>query len=611
MNDSKWSYHFGSIDGFTRSGELRYGEQRFRLPVILDPSDPDGRYGIIPHSWEWEGIGMGLMDIDPPEEVPDILENAHREALIDLDARSLSPIVTSSKTGLFGGYDGNMDRIPAYVLPYFRMVMSDPRKAAKALTTLTLDDPLHMPLFLPGVADSGNLETLFYLGIEIFDTLSARRDGMMGLYHTDTGPISYERLTRTGRMLLSCGCSGCMELAEMPSPVEARKPIIAHNVEQMRRRMAVACLALQEGRLRELVMGRLAGNPVWMSAIRSVEGNADPRLQAMTPSFRAVDSVKITYRDDLNAPDLAGWRRSILGSYRPIEGRSVLLLLPCSQKKPYSTSRTHQRIRDALRGVKGWRMEVQQVVITSPLGAVPMELEDLFPASYYDIPVTGEWFPEELQMTREMVEHIFRSGSYQHVVCFHKEGVEFFPEGLSERIFPGASFVNIYSIADENGDDPYAALSRTLRDLVLPAKRGNYEVEELLSLVRFSLGVDLSPLSGIEVRWSRRGREIRVGKDPLMIFGKGGPVPTLLGGRTIWDLKGELQGKRVIIEDFVPKGTVFSQGITDTMGMIRSGDIVLVGTDGEYRGVGRALVPDVMMKKKIHGPAVKMLHGIR
>jgi predicted RNA-binding protein len=114
-------------------------------------------------------------------------------------------------------------------------------------------------------------------------------------------------------------------------------------------------------------------------------------------------------------------------------------------------------------------------------------------------------------------------------------------------------------------------------------------------------------MENINVKWTRRGKELRLGREPVFVFKKGGPVPTKLGGGLIWKTDGN--GKRVIIDDFKPRGTVFSQGVLGTKGDIRTGDIVLVGSVNSYRGVGRALVPGDIMNMKVRGPAVQMIHS--
>ena len=84
------------------------------------------------------------------------------------------------------------------------------------------------------------------------------------------------------------------------------------------------------------------------------------------------------------------YQERLLTRYRPPPSKRVLLVVPCSKTKPYRNSRSHRRFCSAiddLRGVAG----IHIVSVTSPLGAVPRELEDVPPARDYDIPVTGDW----------------------------------------------------------------------------------------------------------------------------------------------------------------------------------------------------------------------------
>ena len=54
--------------------------------------------------------------------------------------------------------------------------------------------------------------------------------------------------------------------------------------------------------------------------------------------------------------------------------------------------------RSAIRG-----RSVHQVMVTSPLGLVPRELEEQWPAAHYDVPVTGQWDDDELATIRRLV----------------------------------------------------------------------------------------------------------------------------------------------------------------------------------------------------------------
>ena len=66
-------------------------------------------------------------------------------------------------------------------------------------------------------------------------------------------------------------------------------------------------------------------------------------------------------------------------------------------------------------------------MVTSPLGLVPREIEDLWPAAHYDIPVTGDWDDDEIRVIREMVNKLVKRIGYRSVI--NHSSVEVFPRG--------------------------------------------------------------------------------------------------------------------------------------------------------------------------------------
>ena len=40
-------------------------------------------------------------------------------------------------------------------------------------------------------------------------------------------------------------------------------------------------------------------------------------------------------------------------------------------------------------------------MVTSPLGLVPRDLEEVWPAGHYDIPVTGDWTQDEINRVED------------------------------------------------------------------------------------------------------------------------------------------------------------------------------------------------------------------
>ena len=85
--------------------------------------------------------------------------------------------------------------------------------------------------------------------------------------------------------------------------------------------------------------------------------------------------------------------------------------MPCSAKKPYRYSKSHRRFSREINDVLA-----TEISITSPLGLVPRELEELWPASNYDIPVTGHWDAEEKLIVKDTLSGILNRFSFELII---------------------------------------------------------------------------------------------------------------------------------------------------------------------------------------------------
>src|SRR5437899_11206469 len=92
--------------------------------------------------------------------------------------------------------------------------------------------------------------------------------------------------------------------------------------------------------------------------------------------------------ESLTRPEIVRFRRRIRERYARPPSSRVLVLLPCSARKPYSTSRSHRRFRDAILASAN-PSAVHQVIVNAPLGLIPRELNRFYPAGAYGIPGTG------------------------------------------------------------------------------------------------------------------------------------------------------------------------------------------------------------------------------
>ena len=55
-------------------------------------------------------------------------------------------------------------------------------------------------------------------------------------------------------------------------------------------------------------------------------------------------------------------------------------------------------------------------MMTSPLGLVPQDLEDVWPAANYDVPVTGDWSSDELDRVRRMLLSLVERTGYAQII---------------------------------------------------------------------------------------------------------------------------------------------------------------------------------------------------
>ena len=97
--------------------------------------------------------------------------------------------------------------------------------------------------------------------------------------------------------------------------------------------------------------------------------------------------------ESLYRPEVVRWRQR-MAMMQPLG--DVVVALPCSMKKPYSNSQSHQRFRRATKGY-------QEVIVTSPFGICPRELENTFPIQSYDVAVSGDWSDDEIRLAGELL----------------------------------------------------------------------------------------------------------------------------------------------------------------------------------------------------------------
>jgi archaeosine synthase alpha-subunit len=366
----------------------------------------------------------------------------------------------------------------------------------------------------------------------------------------------------------------------------------AHELQLVRHMIA-------KQRLRELVEMRIHASPWSVSALRIFDENhydfQEKYFPVIGPQFYC------NAKQSLTRPDILRYRKRIMERYVRPADKKVLLLIPCSAKKPYSSSKSHQAFKRVLTSLSNFDV-VHEVIITSPLGAVPRELELFYPAAQYDIPVTGHWDREEVAMVQEMVKRIVSFG-YDHIICHLGDESEFVLPVLDE-------FVDTTQTASCTAHDSLDRLYQVLQKYCSEyprVPRGVDRASSMRSSAMFQFGdVGAELTEGCEVSGSYPYSRIMAGRTQMgMLTPDRGMISLTLDGAERIAASGKFL---VNMKDFEMTGNLFAVGVEGADPAIRIGDEAIVMRKGKVEAVGVAMMSGEEMADSAKGEAVRIRH---
>jgi archaeosine synthase len=361
----------------------------------------------------------------------------------------------------------------------------------------------------------------------------------------------------------------------------------------------------ESGRLRELVDQRAASSPSSVAALRIFD-DVGYRYQEECCSTVGIRFACNTTQS-LRRPDLKIFREKISERYRKPEHKRILLLLPCSAKKPYHISKTHKAFASAIHTAQHDTL-VHEVIVTSPLGIVPRELDVFYPANSYDIPVTGEWKCQEREMIRSMVSGLLSQG-YDKVICHLGDSAELVRDlaDMQETV-----------VGDPTTPASLKNLDEALRKAAKGMEPADYSVERIgmvRSVLAFQFGKEpadaLMGDGGYAIGkfpYWKIMKDVPGSKEKVqlgMLTPERGMVSLTIEGAEI--VAGT--GKNVVeMTDFEMKGNLFAIGVKNADPGIRPGDEAVVTLNGNVVAVGVAAMSGREMVDLKRGIAVKIRH---
>ena len=465
------------------------------------------------------------------------------------------------------------------VVPNAYELRKDPRRIVDTVVRLREACGFGRLLCMLGIGEPSTVALLAYMGVDLFDDSLPRAAGLEHVMLMPEAEVSM-----------------------------AEGDVIAANIDSMEAELSKVRMFVKADRLRELADQRSFSSPSNVALLRLYDGNSYEYAEETCSTVGCRFSCNSTQA--LRRPDLKRYRDRVR-EYRKPEHKRILLLLPCSAKKPYHISKTHRAFASAIHTAQHDTL-VHEVIVTSPLGMVPRELDACYPANSYDIPVTGEWKCEEKAMIRQMVGNLIAQG-YDKVICHLGEDYELV-EGLAD--------MECTVVGDPTSPKSLENLDKALRAAAKGMDAVDYLVDRnnlARGLLEFQFGREIAGLLMDENTYAigkfpywkfiredpaDRKRKTQIG----MMTPERGMVSLTLEGAEILAAAGFAT---VEIMDFELKGNLFAVGVQKADPRIRIGDEAVIVCDGEVRGVGVAEMCGREMTDLKRGIAVKVRHKVK
>ena len=261
---------------------------------------------------------------------------------------------------------------------------------------------------------------LIYLGFDLIDSSYMLYLSSENLYDT------IEHLLPVYRMqYFPCSCCACKgNLKNLSSEKFSREKfeqLALHNLILAKNQMHKIKQFLKTEDYRNFVEKSSMNDTTLLSMLKLLDRQYFEEIRYETPIMQEVKPIESIGPSSYFRPDFQEYREEIIRNFEPEPWTKLIVLLPCSAKKPYSESKSHKKFHDVMHKFKEFP-DFQEFIITSPLGVIPRQLEDIYPVNSYDISVTGEWDSEERLIAQEMLAKLISMYDPKIPIICHLSG---------------------------------------------------------------------------------------------------------------------------------------------------------------------------------------------
>lgn len=449
-----------------------------------------------------------------------------------------------------------------YVIKDYLPLNRRPKDLASGLLKLRKEIGTEPLIYCAGAGEINAIAPLAYAGVDLFDSIECvRKSREHMLMEPSFG-----------------GTQSCLPFDEL----------FKKNLERVKTEVELVKKAIEEKDLRELAEVR----SLYDSSLNVFMRAIDEEYHTMETFSPTAAKLKALSCYSLSRAEFERYRRRVLERYRKPEHVETLLILPCSARKPYSLSKSHRLFAEHIRN----RRALHELIVTSPLGIVPRELELFFPCANYDIHVSHHWYEDEKAMIRKMLEEFLKRNEYKKAIVHFDD--PFFLDALKG--------LEVICVNDRDIRSDKAL--KSLEDATGSGKTRDL-IEDMSSAALFQFGENI--FEGYRTAGKYPYVKVMDNEKQIAMLNpeRGGFSLTLAGAERLHEKTDAFD----VDIDFYPntEGTIFAQGVKKAGENIRIGDEVCVMREKELIGVGVAMMSYIDMGSAKKGAAVKVRHLVK
>lgn len=469
---------------------------------------------------------------------------------------------------------------------------------------------------------------LVYLGIDIIDCSYSSYLASENFYDTVEYSLPIYKL-----QFIPCSCVACgkklKSLLDDKYSLQKIELVCLHNLITAKNYMNKIKQYLHTEDFRAFVEKTTLDDLNLISILKILDKEYSEFIQTYTPITQKNKIIKSLGASSYFRPDFQQFRERLIKSFEPESWTKLIILFPCSAKKPYSSSKSHKKFSSILRKFPDFP-DFQEIILTSPLGAIPRQLEDIYPVNSYDISVTGEWDHEELTLASSMLIDLIKKYNEKVPIICHLEGgyreiAKIAQKSLSNEF--------IFSIIEESITSKESL--KSLEELINKYKN-NYKLNEKNREKEYLLKswnrkvekiIDFQFNSGLGINFCSNGVITKKNKnnDKIHIFDK--KQKDLIGifkielGQIFLTLKGALKlrpfikNSNIIVfnGDKIKGNTLFRPGIIEfSPNLFPNSHVIILDQEKQkVIGVGEMIVGSKYIKNSKTGRIVRVYERIK